>query len=39
MDVPPLVAIAPTNVLKIQLPKYHNNDDPVLHIQSITKVV
>jgi hypothetical protein len=28
----------PTNVLQIQLPKYHDNKDLVLHIRQMTKV-
>jgi hypothetical protein len=38
MNVPSFMAIAPTNVLRIQLPKYHNNDNLVLHIWQLTKV-
>jgi hypothetical protein len=30
--------VVPTNVLCIQLLKYHDNDDPVIHIQQLTKV-
>lgn len=26
------------NALHIQLLKYHNNEDPILHIQQLTKV-
>jgi hypothetical protein len=26
------------NVLRIQLPKYHDNDDPIIHIQQLTKI-
>jgi hypothetical protein len=35
MNIPPIMDVIPTNVLKIQLPKYHDNDDPILHIKSI----
>jgi hypothetical protein len=38
MNVNPLMAIAPANVLHIQLPKYHDNDDPVIHIRKLTKM-
>jgi hypothetical protein len=33
MNVPPIMAIPFANVLQIQLPKYHDNEDLVLHIQ------
>jgi hypothetical protein len=29
--------VVPTNVLRIQLPKYHDNDDHVLHIHICNK--
>jgi hypothetical protein len=29
--------VIPTNVLRIQLPKYHDNDDPILDIQFCNK--
>ncbi len=32
------MVIIPTNVLCIQLPNYHENDDPVIHIRQLTKV-
>jgi hypothetical protein len=32
------MVIPPANALQIQLPKYHDNGDPVLHIQQLTKV-
>ncbi len=32
------MAITPTNVLRIQLPKYHDNDNLILHIRQLTKV-
>jgi hypothetical protein len=38
MNVNPLMVVIPTDVLCIQLPKYHDNDDPVIHIQQLTKV-
>jgi hypothetical protein len=38
MNVHPLMAIVPANVLCIQLPKYHDNDDPIIHISQLTKV-
>ncbi len=41
MNVNPLMvvmAIVPANVLHIQLLKYHENDDPVIHIRQLTKV-
>jgi hypothetical protein len=38
MNVPPIMAIPPANALQIQLPKYHDNGDLVLHIQQLTKV-
>jgi hypothetical protein len=36
----PLVATALIvgNVLKIQLPEYHDGDEPLSHIQQLTKV-
>lgn len=33
MFVPPIMALPTTNVLHIQLPKYHDNDDPISHLQ------
>ncbi len=38
MNLPPIMAIFPCNALCIQLCKYHNNEDPILHIQHLTKV-
>jgi hypothetical protein len=32
MFVPPIMALLATNVLCIQLPKYHDNDDPMSHL-------
>lgn len=32
------MAIPSTNALEIQLPKYHNNEDLILHIRQLTKV-
>jgi hypothetical protein len=34
----PIMAIPPANALHIQLPKYHDNEDPILLIQQLTKV-
>ncbi len=34
----PIMAIIHTNILHIQLPKYYDNDDLVLHIQQLIKV-
>jgi len=33
MNVPPITAVPFANVLRIQLPKYHDNKDLVLHIR------
>jgi hypothetical protein len=38
MNVNSLVVVVPINVLRIQLLKYHDNDDPIIHIQQLTKV-
>jgi hypothetical protein len=38
MNVNPLMVVVPINVLRIQLPKYHDNDDLVIHIPQSTKV-
>jgi hypothetical protein len=38
MFVPPIMALPAANVLHIQLPKYHDNDDPISHLQQLTKV-
>lgn len=38
MNIPPLMVVTPTNVSRIQLPKYHNNDDPILHVRHLAKV-
>ncbi len=38
MNVNPVMVVVPTNFLRIQLPKYHDNDDLVIHIQQSTKV-
>lgn len=32
MNLPPIMVIPPTNALRIQLPKYHDNEHLVLHI-------
>ncbi len=33
-----IMALLAANVLCIQLPKYHDNDDPMSHLQQLTKV-
>jgi hypothetical protein len=38
MKVDPLMAAILANVLHIQLLKYHDNDDHVIHIQQLIKV-
>jgi hypothetical protein len=38
MNVNPFMVVVPTNVLHIQLLKYHDNDDLVIHIWQLTKV-
>jgi hypothetical protein len=38
MNLPPIMAIPLANALHIQLPKYHDNEDPILLIQQLTKV-
>jgi hypothetical protein len=38
MNIPPIMAVPLASVLGIQLPKYHDSRDPVLHIQQVTKV-
>ncbi len=38
MNMNPLIVLVPSNVLHIQLPKYHDNDDPVIHIQQLTQI-
>jgi hypothetical protein len=38
MNVPPIMVIPPTNVLKIQLLKHHDNKYPILHIRQLMKV-
>jgi hypothetical protein len=38
MNVNPFMVVVPTNVLCIQLLKYHDNDDLVIHIRQLTKV-
>jgi hypothetical protein len=32
MFIPPIMALSTANVLHIQLPKYHDNDDLVSHL-------
>jgi hypothetical protein len=39
MNMNPLMVVVPTNVLHIQLLKYHDNDDLVILIRQLTKVV
>jgi hypothetical protein len=36
MNVNSLMAIICVNVLRIQLPKYHDDDDPIIHIRQLT---
>jgi hypothetical protein len=38
MNVLPIMVVPPTNALRIQLPKYHDNGDLVLHIRQLTKI-
>jgi hypothetical protein len=38
MFVPPIMVLPTTNVLHIQLPKYHDNDDPMSHLRQLTKI-
>ncbi len=38
MFVLPIMALLATNVLRIQLSKYHDNDDPMSHLRQLTKV-
>jgi hypothetical protein len=38
MNVNPFMAIVLANVLHIQLPKYHDNDDPIIYIRQLIKV-
>jgi hypothetical protein len=33
MNVPPIMVVPFVNALRIQLLKYHDKEDPVLHIQ------
>jgi hypothetical protein len=37
MFVPPIMVLPIANVLCIQLPKYHDNDHLVSHLQQLTK--
>ncbi len=37
MNIAPIMAIQCVNLLPIQLLKYHDNDDPILHIGQLTK--
>ncbi len=38
MFVPLIMALPSANVLRIQLPKYHDNDDLVFHLWQLTKI-
>jgi hypothetical protein len=38
MNVNPHMVVVLVNVLHIQLPKYHDNDDLVIYIRQLTKV-
>jgi hypothetical protein len=38
MNVPPIMVVPVVNALQIQLFKYHDNRDLVLHIRQLTKV-
>ncbi len=38
MNVLPIMALVSTNVLCTQWPKYHDNDNPILHIWQLIKV-
>jgi hypothetical protein len=38
MNVPPIMAVPLANVLRIQLLKYYDNEDLVLHIRQLMKV-
>jgi len=38
MNMNPLMVVVPTNVLHIQLSKYHDDDDLVIHIRQLIKV-
>ncbi len=38
MNMNPFMDVILVNVLRIQLPKYHDNDNPVIHIRQLTKV-
>ncbi len=38
MNMNPLMVVVLVNFLCIQLPKYHDNDDPVIHIWQLIKV-
>ncbi len=38
MNINPLMVVVLANVLRIQLPKYHDNDDHVKHIRQLTIV-
>jgi hypothetical protein len=37
MFVMPIMVLLVANVLCIQLPKYHDNDDPMSHLRQLTK--
>jgi len=38
LNVIPLVGAIVPNVLQIQVPKFHDNDDPISHLHQFTKV-
>jgi hypothetical protein len=38
MNIPPIMVVSFANVLWIQLPKYHDNEDLVLHIRSLVEI-
>jgi hypothetical protein len=38
MNMNPIMVVILVNVLRIQLLKYHDNDDLVMHIQQLIKV-
>jgi len=38
MFVLPIMTLPVANVLHIQLPIYHDNDDPSFHLQQLTKI-
>ncbi len=38
MNMNVIMVVVPPNVFRIQLPRYHDNDDIVIHITQLTKV-